>query len=97
MDTLDDATIDRHLQDLPGWSRDGDALVKEVRLAGFREAIDLIVAVADAAERADHHPELTNVYATVGFRLSSHDAGGVTERDVTLAVAIEELLPADAT
>ena len=97
MDTLDDATIERHLADLPGWRRDDDALVREVDLAGFREAIDLIVAVADEAERADHHPELTNVYSKVGFRLSSHDAGGITDRDVALARAIDALLPADAT
>ncbi len=92
MDTSDDATIDRHLADLDGWERDGDALTRTVQLDGFRAAIDLIVAIADEAERADHHPELTNVYSTVTIRLTSHDAGGVTSRDLELARAIDALL-----
>jgi 4a-hydroxytetrahydrobiopterin dehydratase len=93
MDLLDDATIDRDLTDLDGWRRDGDAITRTVELEGFRAAIDLIVAIADEAERADHHPELTNVYATVTIRLTSHDAGGVTERDLALARAIDPLVP----
>jgi 4a-hydroxytetrahydrobiopterin dehydratase len=93
MDTLDDATIDRDLSELDGWRRDGDAITRTVELDGFRAAIDLIVAIADEAERADHHPELTNVYATVTIRLTSHDAGGVTERDLRLARAIDPLVP----
>jgi 4a-hydroxytetrahydrobiopterin dehydratase len=93
MDTLDDATIDRHLTELDGWNRDGDALVRELRLASFRAAIDLIVAIADEAEAADHHPELFNVYSTLRIRLTSHDAGGITERDVRLARAIDALVP----
>lgn len=92
MDTLDDTTIDRHLSDLPGWERDGDALQRTVECEGFRAAIDLINRIADEADAADHHPELTNVYATVGIRLTSHDAGGITERDVALARAIDRLL-----
>lgn len=92
MSKLDDAAITRHLDDLEGWERDGDALTRTVEADGFRAAIDLIVAIADEAEAADHHPELTNVYATVGIRLTSHDAGGITERDVALARAIDGLL-----
>jgi 4a-hydroxytetrahydrobiopterin dehydratase len=93
MDTLDDATIDRDLAELDDWRRDGDAITRTVELDGFRAAIDLIVAIADEAERADHHPELTNVYATVTVRLTSHDAGGVTGRDLALARAIDPLVP----
>lgn len=93
MDTLDDPTLDRHLAELDGWSRDGDAIARTVDCGDFRAAIAFINAIADEAERADHHPELTNVYATVGIRLTSHDAGGVTERDVALARAIDPLVP----
>jgi 4a-hydroxytetrahydrobiopterin dehydratase len=92
MDTLDDLTIDRALQGLDGWRRDGDAIVRQLRFGSFRAAIDFIVRVADAADAADHHPELTNVYWNVGVRLTTHDAGGVTQRDIDLAGAIDALV-----
>lgn len=92
MDTLDDTTIDQHLTELDGWERDGDALQRTVECDGFRAAIDLINRIADEADAADHHPELTNVYATLRIRLTSHDAGGITERDVALARAIDGLV-----
>lgn len=89
MDILDDATIDRALSDLDGWERDGDAIVRALRFPSFLDAIAFIVRVADVAEAADHHPELTNVYWNVTVRLTTHDAGGVTERDLDLARAID--------
>jgi 4a-hydroxytetrahydrobiopterin dehydratase len=92
MDTLDDATIDRTLRDLEGWQRDGDAIARQLRFDSFRDAIDFIVRVADAADAADHHPELTNVYWNVGVRLTTHDAGGVTQRDLDLARAIDAVV-----
>jgi 4a-hydroxytetrahydrobiopterin dehydratase len=91
----DDATVERELRTLDGdWGRDGDALVRELEFAGFREAIDFIVRVADLAEEADHHPELTNVYARVTVRLTSHDVGGITDRDLRLARAIDGVVTA---
>lgn len=94
MGTLDDATIDRHLAELDdGWSREGDALTRTIKLGSFRAAIDLIVAIADEADAADHHPELTNVYDRVTIRLWSHDVGGITDRDVALARAIDGVVP----
>jgi 4a-hydroxytetrahydrobiopterin dehydratase len=95
MDTLDEATIALALQDLDGWQRDGDAIVRQLRFDSFREAIDFIVRVADAADAADHHPELTNVYWNVGVRLTTHDAGGVTQRDLDLASAIDAVVMVD--
>lgn len=89
MDPLDDPTIDRELASLDGWQRDGDAIVRELRFDGFREAIDFINRVADLADAADHHPELTNVYSQVTVRLTTHDAGGITRKDVDLARAID--------
>jgi 4a-hydroxytetrahydrobiopterin dehydratase len=85
----DDATVERALATLDGWSRDGGALVRQLEFPGFREAIDFIVRVADLAEAADHHPELSNVYSRVTVRLTSHDAGGITDRDLDLARAID--------
>jgi len=95
MDLLDDATIDASLHRLKGWERDGHAIVRQLRFDSFRAAIDFIVRVADVADAADHHPELTNVYWNVGVRLTTHDAGGVTQRDLDLASAIDAVVVAD--
>jgi 4a-hydroxytetrahydrobiopterin dehydratase len=92
METLDHQTIDRALADLDGWRRDGDAILRDLRFPTFMDAIRFIDRVAVVAEAADHHPELTNVYWNVGIRLSTHDAGGVTERDLALAREIDAVV-----
>jgi 4a-hydroxytetrahydrobiopterin dehydratase len=92
MDILDDDTIGTALQGLVGWQREGDAIVRDLRFPSFRSAIAFIVRVADLAEAADHHPELTNVYWNVGIRLTTHDAGGITRRDLDLAGAIDAVV-----
>ena len=78
-----------------GWSFEegGKALTRTVKFKDFSEAFGFLVRVALYAEKADHHPEFTNVWNRVEFRLTSHDAGGVTERDIKLAEAINALLP----
>jgi 4a-hydroxytetrahydrobiopterin dehydratase len=86
---LEDAEVDRVLRALDGWQRDGDALVRELTFPSFRDAIDFVVRVADLAEEADHHPELSNVYDRVTVRLTSHDVGAITDRDADLARAID--------
>ena len=77
-----------------GWSFEegGKALTRTVKFKDFSEAFGFLVRVALYAEKADHHPEFTNVWNRVEFRLTSHDAGGVTERDIKLAEAINALL-----
>ena len=87
--TLSVGEIDSALQSLPQWRREGNAIAREFRFGSFREAIAFIVRIAFEAEQRDHHPELRNVYNRVTVRLSTHDAGGVTEKDVELARAIE--------
>ncbi len=89
MSTLDESTINEALADLPGWQLDGDHIRREYRFDGFREAIAFINRIADAADAADHHPELTNVYSTVSVALTTHDAGGITDKDLELAREIE--------
>lgn len=76
-----------------GWELDdgGNALVRTFRFADFSEAFAFLTRVALHAEKVDHHPEFTSVWNRVDFRLTSHDAGGVTERDVKLASAINRL------
>jgi len=81
--------------DIPeGWSLDdgGKALLGTFKFKDFSEAFGFLTRVALHAEKVDHHPEFTNVWNRVDFRLTSHDAGGVTERDVKLAEAINRLL-----
>lgn len=89
MDTLTDQQIDDALAGLDGWERDGDAITKTYELDGFPEAIDFIGRIAPEAEDMNHHPEIRNVYATVEIRLTSHDAGGITQRDIDLARRID--------
>ena len=76
-----------------GWALDADgkALLKSFRFADFAEAFAFLTRVAAHAEAVNHHPEFTSVWNRVDFRLTSHDAGGVTARDVALAEAIEGL------
>ena len=76
-----------------GWAFEegGKALIRTFRFADFSEAFGFLTRVALHAEKQDHHPEFTNVWNRVDFRLTSHDAGGVTDRDVSLAEAINQL------
>ena len=76
-----------------GWALEdgGKALVRSFKFADFNEAFGFLGRVALHAEKADHHPEFTSVWNRVDFRLTSHDAGGVTDRDLKLAEAINRL------
>ena len=76
-----------------GWndSDDGTALVRTFKFKDFSEAFAFLTRVALHAEKVDHHPEFTSVWNRVDFRLTSHDAGGVTDRDARLAEAINRL------
>jgi len=82
----------------PNWTRseDGAALLRSYRFADFAEAFAFLTRVAAHAEAVDHHPEFTSVWNRVDFRLTSHDAGGVTARDIELAKAIDALVTASA-
>jgi len=76
-----------------GWTVEegGKALTRSFRFTDFSEAFAFLARVALHAEKVDHHPEFTSVWNRVDFRLTSHDAGGVTGRDVALAEAISSL------
>ena len=91
---LDDAAITAALETLPGWERDGDALVRTAALPSFPAAIAVVDRVADVAERADHHPDIDIRWRTLTFRLSTHSDGGITGKDVDLAGAISEQVAA---
>jgi len=89
MPKLGDDAIARELGSLAGWRREGDAIVRDYELADFVAALGLIAQIGALAERADHHPTLTNTYSRVRVELSTHGAGGITEKDFALARQIE--------
>ena len=80
---------------LHGWSEveDRDAIRKTYHFGTFGEAWGFVSQIALLAEKMDHHPEWFNVYNRVDIVLSTHDAGGVTERDIRLARAVDEIAP----
>ena len=78
-------------QDLPGWALDGEHLKRSFRFADFVEAFGFMAKVALLAEKQDHHPEWSNVWNRVDIALTTHDAGGLSHRDIEMAEAIEEM------
>jgi len=91
-DPLADAEIADGLAALDGWERDGDAIRRTVTCADFRAAVALVDAVADAAEAANHHPDIElRRYRRVTFTLSTHAARAITRRDLELAAEIDRL------
>jgi len=92
MERLDDAAIARALESLPAWERQGDALVREVKFKNFREAMAFVNRVAEVAEEQRHHPDITIRYNRVQLLLTTHEAGGITERDVEFARRVNELV-----
>jgi 4a-hydroxytetrahydrobiopterin dehydratase len=88
---LSESEIDEQLAG-SDWRRDGDSIVRDVELDGFTAAMALANAVADAANAANHHPDiLVHGYKHVRLTLSTHSAGGVTENDLALARTIDGL------
>ncbi len=92
VEMLDEATLRGILADLPAWTveEDGRAIRRDFRFADFNAAFGFMSRVALLAERMDHHPEWFNVHARVEVRLTTHEAGGVTERDIAMARAMED-------
>ena len=91
---LDHAARAALAKELPGWSliEGRDAIRRRFQFRDFAEAWGFMSRVALLAEKQDHHPEWSNVWNRVDIVLTTHDAGGVSERDVALARAIDALL-----
>ncbi|HVZ90719.1 MAG TPA: 4a-hydroxytetrahydrobiopterin dehydratase [Rhizomicrobium sp.] len=91
MKKLEAAARRAAMQQLPQWREVAgrDAIAREFRFADFSEAFAFMSRVALLAEKMDHHPEWSNVYNKVEVTLSTHDAGGVTEKDIAMAKAME--------
>jgi 4a-hydroxytetrahydrobiopterin dehydratase len=92
---LTESERDEALAALPGWTFDAgrNGIAKSFRFKDFAAAFGFMTRVALAAEQADHHPDWSNVWNRVEILLSTHSEGGVTEKDVALARAIEASLP----
>lgn len=83
--------IDQALVQLDGWSIENGKLHRAFKFADFSAALGFMVRAALAAEKMDHHPEWSNVYNRVVVDLTTHDAGGITQRDVDLARQLSAL------
>ena len=85
---------DRALSGLPEWNLrdDGLAIARQFKFADFSQAFAFMTRVALIAEKRDHHPEWSNVYNWVEITLTTHDAGGLSQRDIDMAAAIDRLV-----
>lgn len=91
---LDETERADALDGLPDWDHDEarDAITRSFTFADFSQAFGFMTRVALLAEKADHHPEWSNVWNRVDILLTTHDAGGLTQRDIALAQAIEAMV-----
>ncbi|KFB08638.1 4a-hydroxytetrahydrobiopterin dehydratase [Nitratireductor basaltis] len=95
VEKLDPKTAKEKLSELDGWEVEtaGDAIVRGFRFSDFSAAFAFMTRVALIAEKMDHHPEWKNVYNRVDIRLTTHDAGGLSTRDIAMAQAIDRIAP----
>jgi 4a-hydroxytetrahydrobiopterin dehydratase len=91
MTTLTPAEIEAALPAVPGWSRQGQAITRMFQFKDFAAAIAFVNKVAALAEEAWHHPDIDVRWNTVTLTLTTHDAGGLTGRDFSLAASIDAL------
>jgi 4a-hydroxytetrahydrobiopterin dehydratase len=91
---LTDDQVQQALGGLDEWRQDRQELVREVELADFRTAIEVVDRVAEVAEIDNHHPDIDIRWRTLTFRLTSHDQGGLTSKDVELAGRIDAIVSA---
>ena len=89
---LNDEQVSDALDELDGWQREGDAIVRTAELASFPAAIDAVRRIAEIAEARDHHPDIDIRWRTVTLRCSTHSEGGITGKDVDLAREINRVL-----
>ncbi len=91
MAVLTDEQIKRALSSLPGWQQQGKAIQRVFEFPDFKAAMQFVNTIAEAAEQANHHPDIDIRYNKVTMALVSHDSGGVTQRDVRMAQKINEI------
>ena len=92
MAVLSDEEVDAALPELAGWERVDNALRRSVKFPSFLAGIDAVRRIAEAAEAADHHPDIDIRWRTVTFVLSTHSEGGITQKELALAKQIDEIV-----
>jgi len=90
---LPDDDVRTRLAALPGWERQGSEIRKTYAFDGFKAAMAFVNRVAELADGIDHHPDILVQYSKVTLTLTSHDSGGLTERDFRLAALIDRPQP----
>jgi 4a-hydroxytetrahydrobiopterin dehydratase len=91
MARLDEAAIETELGRVNGWTRDGISITRTFEFPSFMAAIAFVDGVAEAAENADHHPDIDIRYSKVRLTISTHSAGGLTMKDFRLAADADSL------
>ena len=91
MALLSDSEVEARLAELPGWERDGEAIVKEFERGDFVGSVQFVASLVEPAEAMTHHPDLEISWATVKVSLSTHSEGGLTANDFELAQKIDAL------
>lgn len=92
MSTLSEKQISEKLKDLDGWQFNDNAIHTKLEFEDFKETFSIMTRIAFEAEAQQHHPDWTNAYNTLSISLTSHDAGGVTEKDFKMAKTIESII-----
>ncbi len=92
MNRLNSKEIKSALDKLPGWVSIGEKIYKAVTFDSYMAGIEFINRLADIAEKENHHPDLTVGWCKVGVSFSTHDAGGVTVKDIAMAKEVEKLI-----
>ncbi len=95
MTKLSESKIQEKLKDIDGWEYHDNAIHTTFEFNDFKDAFSVMTRIAFEAEAQQHHPDWSNVYNTLQISLSTHDAGGVTEKDLTLAKTIDRVIEAE--
>jgi 4a-hydroxytetrahydrobiopterin dehydratase len=95
MEKLNPKEIEGKLKTLKGWEFNENAIETTFEFQNFKEAFTVMTRIAFECEAQNHHPDWSNVYNSLNIRLNTHDAGGVTEKDFTLARAIEKIIDSE--
>lgn len=92
MSVLSEIEINMRLSAMEGWEYENNAIHTSLEFDNFKDAFTVMTRIAFEAERLNHHPDWVNVYNTLSITLSTHDANGVTEKDIELAKIIDALV-----
>lgn len=91
VDKLSEEALEAALASLAEWSRSGDSIQRTFAFGGFKAAIDFVTRVADRAEAVQHHPDILIRFSKVTLTLSTHDAGGLSQKDIDFARECDRL------